>query len=41
MRTGQLSGFGMLGSVAGGSGGLGGGRAPLGPDPVLQAEPEI
>ena len=23
-------------SVAGGSGGLGGGRAPLGPDPVLQ-----
>jgi hypothetical protein len=35
---GQLSGLGTLGSIVVGSGGLGGGRAPLGPGPVLQAE---
>ncbi len=42
-----VKGFGRLGAArrlgVGGrlSGGLGGGRAPLSPDPTLQAEPEL
>jgi hypothetical protein len=37
--SGQLSGSGIDGSNGRESGGLGGGRAPLGPGPTFQADP--